>query len=317
METEAARLFQRLRGEVSKVIVGLDEAVESLAVAFLSDGHVLIEGVPGLAKTLLAKTFAKALGLSFKRIQFTADILPSDIIGSVVLNRKTNDFEFRKGPIFANIVLVDEINRAPPRSQSALLEAMQERQVTVEGVVYKLPSPFMVIATQNPIELEGTYALPEAELDRFMMRINIEFPSKEQEVAILRMKDKQAEEEAVERIADLETIVRVKDEVRNVFVHGDILDYIVRIARRTREDSRVMLGVSPRAEIFLLHAAKAKAALEGRNYVIPDDVKSMVYRVFNHRIILKPEYQNVTLSSDNGVLRDIFRECVFSVRVPR
>lgn len=317
MNTLAAYIFQHLKGEIAKLIVGLDSAIESLVVSLLSDGHVLIEGSPGLAKTLLAKTFANALGLSFKRIQFTSDILPSDIIGTVVLNRKTGDFEFKPGPIFANIVLVDEINRAPPRSQSALLEAMQERQVTVEGKMYRLPDPFMVIATQNPVELEGTYSLPEAELDRFMIRVNINFPSKEEEVEILSKKDKTGDSLPVESIDDVQLINKVKEEVKNVYVSREIIEYIVNISRRTREDYRVMLGVSPRAELSLLHAAKAKAALEGRNYVIPDDVKNMVTRVFNHRIILKPEYQGLVLDSSYKTLEALLRDCISSIEVPR
>lgn len=318
MSKEVQRFYQKLKAEISKVIVGLDEAIESLAIAFLSNGHVLLEGVPGLAKTFLAKTFASSLGLSFKRIQFTSDMLPSDIIGSVVLNRKTNEFEFRKGPIFANVVLADEINRAPPRSQSALLEAMQERQVTVDGVIHKLPDPFMVIATQNPIELEGTYPLPEAELDRFAMRANVDYPSNEQEIEMLKIKNRIGDEAIlVNRIVEPDELRVIKEEVKDVFVHDDILDYIVRLSRRTREDRRVLLGVSPRGEIFLLYASKARAALNGRDYVIPDDIKAVLYRVFNHRIVLRPEYQDVMRSSERKALEEVLRDCLSSVEVPR
>jgi len=310
-------LAAEVRREIHKAIVDMDEAIDALLIALLTGGHVLIEGVPGLAKTYLAKAFAQTLGLQFKRIQFTSDILPSDVVGSVVYNRKTNEFEFRKGPIFANIVLVDEINRGPPRSQSALLEAMQERQVTVEGITHALPDPFMVIATQNPIELEGTYPLPEAELDRFMMRVNLTFLDSMQEIEMLKKKDKVGDMLPVEERAGVSEIKEATREVSSVFIHPDIIDYVVRIVRATRSDHRVMLGASPRAEIALLYGTKALTAMVGRTYVTPDDVKRVAYVVLNHRLILKPELQALGRTPNYAALRDTIGDALGSTEVPR
>ena len=313
----AAMLASAIRKELHKAIVGMDEAIDALIIALLTNGHILIEGVPGLAKTYLAKAFAKTLGLEFKRIQFTSDILPSDILGSMVYNRRTGEFEFRPGPIFANIVLVDEINRAPPRSQSALLEAMQERQVTIEGNRYPLPEPFIVVATQNPIELEGTFPLPEAEMDRFMMRINLTFLDEAAEIEILKKKNILRDEIPVEAISDTESIKNAVEEVHSVYVHKDIIEYIVSIVRATRSNHKVLLGASPRAEIALLQAAKAYAAMSGRRYVVPDHVKHVAHMVLNHRIILKPEYQSLSRTPDYSTITEIIRESLESVEVPR
>ena len=317
MSSISSRLYKELCEEVGKAVVGLENALEALVIALLTNGHILIEGVPGLAKTLLAKSFAKSLGLSFKRIQFTPDLLPADIIGSMVFNRRTGEFEFREGPIFANVVLVDEINRAPPRSQSALLEAMQERQVTVEGRVYQLPDPFMVIATQNPVELEGTYPLPEAELDRFMIRINLEFLDSEKEAEILVRKNKMGENIPVTPLASPDIIHKAREEVQNIHVEKEVIDYIIQLARRTREDNRVLLGASPRAEVALLYASKAKAAISGRSYVIPDDVREIFFLVLNHRIILKPEYHNYSPLPNYSIVEKVLEDCIALTRVPR
>ncbi|MCX8201153.1 MAG: AAA family ATPase [Candidatus Caldarchaeum sp.] len=305
-----------VKAEVGKIVVGMEEALESLVVSLLTGGHVIMEGVPGLAKTLLAKSFAKSLGLSFKRIQFTVDILPSDIIGGLVFNRKTGELEFRPGPLFANVVLIDEINRAPPRSQSALLEAMQERQVTVEGVTYRLPEPFLVIATQNPVELEGTFPLPEAEIDRFMMRVLVSYPSREEEMQILRMRNVSGEEIDVNVVVDRELLTAASEEVRKVTVVPQIIQYIVDIVSRSRSDERLVIGASPRAEIALLYAAKALAALDNRTYVIPDDVKKACFRVLNHRLVPKPEYVEISKRIDYGFISTAVKEYYESVEVP-
>ncbi|MEM0441055.1 MAG: MoxR family ATPase [Candidatus Caldarchaeum sp.] len=306
----------KVKAEVGKAIVGMNEAIESLIIALLTGGHVIMEGVPGLAKTLLAKSFALSLGLSFKRLQFTVDILPSDIIGGLVFNRKTGELEFRPGPIFANVVLIDEINRAPPRSQSALLEAMQERQVTVEGVTYKLPNPFLVIATQNPVELEGTFPLPEAEIDRFMMRVLVSYPSREDEEKILQMRNVMGEEVNIDAVTDQQALAVATEEVHAVKVVPEIIQFIVDIVGRTRSDEKLVIGASPRAEIALLYASKALAALNNRSYVIPDDVKKACFRVLNHRLVPKPEYIEISKRIDYGFVSKAISEYLASVEVP-
>jgi len=280
-------LAGRVRLEIHKSIVGMSVAIDALLISLLVQGHVLIEGVPGLAKTYLAKAFASTLNLTFKRIQFTNDLLPTDIIGGMVFDRRSGDFYFRPGPIFANIVLADEINRGAPRTQSALLEAMQEFQVTIEGRTYHLPRPFMVIATQNPIELEGTYPLPEAQLDRFLVRVIVNYPSREEEVEILRLKNEVGDSLNVSQVAGIEQVIRAMEAVRVVRVGEDILEYIVDIVRSTRSLPGIVMGASTRAESALLYAAKAYAAINGRGYVIPDDVKYVAPLTLNHRVLLR------------------------------
>ncbi|MDT7915034.1 MAG: MoxR family ATPase [Candidatus Caldarchaeales archaeon] len=280
-------LASGVRREIHRTIVGLDSAIDALLIALLVQGHVLIEGVPGLAKTYLAKSFASTVSLSFKRIQFTNDLLPSDIVGGVIYDRRTGEFSFRPGPIFANIVLADEINRGAPRTQSALLEAMQEFQVTVEGKTYQLPRPFMVVATQNPIELEGTYPLPEAELDRFLIRVIVNYPSREEELEILRLKDRIGEELDANAVANGEMVLGAIEAAKNVRVDGDVMEYMVDVARETRQLPEVVMGASTRAAVALLYAVKAWAALQGRDYAIPDDVKYVAPMVLNHRIIIR------------------------------
>ncbi len=315
-KTVSAVIAARVNEEIKKVIVGMYEAIESLLIALLTGGHIIMEGVPGLAKTLLAKSFAMSLGLTFKRIQFTSDILPSDIIGGLVFNRKSGELEFRPGPIFANVVLIDEINRAPPRSQSALLEAMQERQVTVEGVTYKLPEPFLVIATQNPIELEGTFPLPEAELDRFMMRVIIPYPTPEEERQILAMKNILGDEIPVSAVVDYESVKLAIEETRKVTVVPDVIKYIVEVVSLSRKDKRLVIGASPRAEIALLYASKALASINGRVYVIPDDVKKVFFRVVNHRLQPRLEYSGLSKTPDYGFIRNLVDEYLGMVEVP-
>ena len=308
-------LAAKLTEAVHQIIAGMDDAIHALLVALLSEGHVLIEGPPGIAKTYLARAFSSALGLEFKRIQFTADILPSDIIGSQIYNRATGKFEFRKGPIFSNIVLADEINRASPRSQSALLEAMQERQVTVEGVKYPLPRPFLIIATQNPIEFEGTYYLPEAEVDRFLIRIAMGYPGRETELEMLSKKLIHGEKVDVNPIASPQDILKAIEITSKVRVDRSIIEYIVKLAEATRNHERIALGVSPRGEVALLYASRAEAAINGKDYVIPDHVKSVLKLVFNHRIILKGGSMN-PLESIDEVMK-ILDEILEEVPAPR
>ncbi|MEM1658634.1 MAG: MoxR family ATPase [Candidatus Jordarchaeales archaeon] len=275
--------------EFKKVIVGKLDIFENLLIALLCNGHVLLEGVPGVAKTFIAKTFAKTLGISFKRIQFTPDLLPSDIIGTYVFNQKSGEFEFRPGPIFANVVLADEINRAPPKTQSALLEAMQERQVTVEGVTHPLPTPFIVIATQNPVETsEGVYPLPEAQLDRFLFKLTVGYPSEDEEVEILRRRINVSIND-VNPVASPSLIIKMQQLVKKVYVAPEIMDYIRELVVRTRRHPQILLGGSPRASIVLMEGSMARAALNGRDYVIPDDVKAIAKQTFVHRLILRPE----------------------------
>ncbi|MEB3861852.1 MAG: MoxR family ATPase [Desulfurococcales archaeon] len=283
---EARELTGRILAEVGKVIVGKEAEVRLILASLLAEGHVLLEGVPGVAKTTLAKAIASALGLRFSRIQFTPDLLPSDVLGTFVLNQRTGEFEFRPGPIFANIVLADEINRAGPRTQSAFLEAMQERQVTLEGRVFKLERPFMVIATMNPVEMEGVYPLPEAQVDRFLVKIDLGYPGWEEEVEILRRSD-YIEDWPVEPVAGREQVLWMIEASKKVRVHDSIIRYIVDLVRATREHPRVRLGASPRAAIGILRLSRAMALLEGRGYVIPDDVKRVVKPALRHRILLR------------------------------
>ena len=285
-----SRICEKVLGEVGRVIVGKRDVLEKLLLAILSRGHVLIEDYPGLAKTLMAKTLAGALGLEFKRVQFTPDLLPADITGTYVYNQRTGEFELRRGPIFTNILLADEINRAPPKTQSALLEAMQERQVTLEGRTHKLKEPFIVIATQNPIEYEGVYPLPEAQLDRFMMKLGVGYPTEEEEAEILKRRiDRKSDDFYVDRVVDGDTVLEMQRAIEEVYVDESIISYIVSIVRATRTHPRVEVGASPRGALALLKLARARAALRGRDYVIPDDVKYIALEALSHRVILKSE----------------------------
>ncbi len=289
---EPTEIYSTVAKEVSKVVVGKTQIVRLIMVALLAEGHILLEGVPGIAKTLIARAFSKSLGLKFRRIQFTPDMLPSDITGTFIFNPKDREFEFKRGPVFSNIVLVDEINRATPKTQSALLEAMQERQVTIEGITERLEEPFIVLATQNPLELEGTYPLPEAQLDRFMFRLIVEASSHEEEVEILAKTLTSIDISAVDQAVGIKEILDSRNIVKDrVQVSEDILDYIVSIIESTRRDrTRLLLGGSPRASVQLLQASRSLAAIKGRNYVIPDDVKDLAFHVLNHRLILNPEF---------------------------
>ncbi|NIS81142.1 MAG: AAA domain-containing protein [Anaerolineales bacterium] len=280
---------KRLRDNIQKVIVGKDEAIDLTLVAVLCEGHVLLEDVPGIGKTTLARALAASLGCIFRRIQFTPDLLPTDVTGLSWFNQKKQEFEFRPGPIISQVVLADEINRATPRTQSALLEAMQERQVTVDGVTRPLPRPFLVLATQNPVELEGTFPLPEAQIDRFLLRVAIGYPSDEEENAILerfRASDPLLELEAV---TTPDEILDMQEERREVRVEDSLRDYVVRVARATRDHSEIDLGASPRATLFLYQSAQAWAAIRGRDYVLPDDVKHLAPSVLTHRLMISPQ----------------------------
>jgi len=301
----AYSVSKRIMDNVSKVIVGKRDIIELILASLYAGGHVLLEGVPGVAKTLIAKTIARSMNLTFSRIQATPDLLPSDIIGTMVFDPKINDFKPRKGPIFANIVLFDEINRASPRTQSALLEAMQEKQVTIEGVTYKLPEPFMVIATMNPIEMEGTFPLPEAQLDRFLFKIIVDYPSRNETLEILK-RIHFIEEFNIEPVVNIDDIIKIKSMIPHVTVSDEILNYIVSIVEESRRHPLVKLGGSPRAAISMLLASKALALINGRSYVIPDDVKKVVKPVLRHRLILKPEAEFENIKPDN-VIDEILR----------
>ncbi|SHJ16475.1 AAA family ATPase [Lutispora thermophila] len=272
---------------VSKVIVGKEDVIELIIVSFICGGHVLLEDVPGLGKTVLVKAFAKTIGSDFKRIQFTPDLLPSDLTGINFYNQKIQDFEFKPGPLFSNLILADEINRATPRTQSSLLEAMEEKQITVDGVTRKLQEPFMVLATQNPVESFGTFPLPEAQLDRFFMRITMGYPKRDEEIDIILMNSSGNSLEQLKSTITSEEIQYVRDNYRNVKVSKDVLGYIMDIIEATRKDERVQLGVSPRGAIALFKACQAYAAIQGRDYIIPEDVKKMAPYVLNHRMIIK------------------------------
>jgi MoxR-like ATPase len=291
---------------VSKVIIGKENTIELLTIAFVCNGHVLLEDIPGVGKTTLVKAFAKTINKEFKRIQFTPDLLPSDLTGINFYNQKTNDFQFRKGPLFTNIVLADEINRATPRTQSSLLEAMEESQITVDGETRKLEEPFMVLATQNPIESYGTFPLPEAQVDRFFMRIEMGYPKPEEEIEIVRKNINSNSIATIESIIDDEEIEYIKSNYNEVFVNDEISDYIMNIVNATRNDSKLQLGVSPRGTIALYKASKVNAAFSGRDYVIPEDVKKMAPYVLNHSVIHRGINKNQNIYAYiNTMLNDI------------
>ena len=299
------RKGNEILNEVGKAIVGKREVLKLILATILADGHILIEDLPGLAKTLMAKSFASALGVKFKRVQFTPDLLPSDILGVSVFNQKTLEFEFKKGPVFTNILLADEVNRAPPKTQSALLEAMQERQVTIEGKTYQLEKPFVVIATQNPIEQEGTYPLPEAQLDRFLVRLRVGYPTKGEELEILKRRiERKKEEVEINQITSAGEVVEMQRAIEDVYVSDAVLEYITEIVRATRENKKeIEVGASPRGSLALLKLSRAYAALEGRDYVIPDDVKKVAVPALSHRLILKRELWYTRVSQENVMER--------------
>lgn len=304
-----------IRAELGKVLVGQEETVNLLLAGLFSGGHALIEGVPGIAKTLTVKLLAGALNLSFKRIQFTPDMMPSDVTGNVIYHAGTGAFEFRKGPVFSNIVLIDEINRSPAKTQAALFEVMEEKQVTADGVTYPLPEPFMVLATQNPVEQEGTYRLPEAQLDRFLFRIRMGYPSAEEEMEILRRFGNMTgagNPDASVPVLDSEDIRNCILETSEVLIRDELLAYISSIAALTRNTPDLYLGMSPRASLALVRTSKATAAIAGRNYVTPEDIRQVLIPVLNHRLILSPERE-----MEGFTIEDILNRIVSEVEVPR
>lgn len=307
-----SQISNGLMNEVSKVIIGKQENLRRVTVGILSNGNMLIEDFPGLAKTLMANTFSSALGCKFKRVQFTPDLLPADIIGTYMYDQKTGEFRPRFGPLFTNILLADEINRAPPKTQAALLEAMEEKQVTIEGITHKLPAPFVTMATQNPIEQEGTYPLPEAQMDRFLMKMSMGYPTMDEEKAILqRRKLRGKDNYDVEQIVEPRKVVAMQKALETVHIDPGILGYIVQVVQRTRADPRIEAGASPRASQGLFKASRASAAIDGRDYVIPDDVKGVALDVVSHRIVLKPE------SRIRGVTgRRVVNKILSEVQVP-
>ncbi len=278
----------RIIDNVATVIVGKRDAIELVVVALLADGHILIEDVPGVGKTTLAKAISRSVGLSFKRVQFTPDLLPSDVTGVTIFNQKTREFEFREGPVMAQIVLADEVNRATPKTQSALLEAMEERQITVDGTTYVLPEPFLVLATQNPIEYEGTFPLPEAQLDRFLMRVNLGYPERADELQVLAAQQRERPIDDIQQVVTLEEVFAAQEAVKDVYVDPLVSNYIVDISRATREHNDVYLGASPRGSLGLFRSGQAMAAVAGRDYVVPDDVKRLAEAVLSHRVIVSP-----------------------------
>jgi len=299
--------------EVERAVVGKRSSLELVLMGFLADGHVLLEDYPGLAKTLAARSFAQTLSMRFSRIQFTPDLMPSDVTGSSIWNQREGDFEFRPGPIFTNLLLGDEINRAPPKTQAALLEAMQERQVTIEGQTHRLGPPFLVIATQNPIEYEGTYPLPEAQLDRFLLRTAFGYPAHEDEVEVLRRRiERQEDEVALEPVVDRETLLEMQQSIEQVHVAESIRNYCVDVVAATRSSPSAAVGASPRGSLALLKLARTKAALSARDYVLPDDVKAVAVPALAHRLVLRPELWVQKVSAE-----DVVRDVLESVPTPR
>ena len=288
--------------ECNRIIVGKEQILNDVLIAMLANGHVILEGVPGLAKTYMARTYAAILGCDFKRIQLTVDTLPADLLGSNVFNQRTGEFWFRKGPVFSNLVLADEINRCPPKSQSALLEVMEERQVSIEGVTRKLPRPFLIIATQNPVEQEGTYPLPEAQLDRFMFRLILDYPTEDEEAEVIRRKHL-GEATDLNILADPATLIRMQNTCQTVFLEEDVINYIRDIVIRTRNDPQILLGGSPRASLVLMNASKTRAAMMGRDYVVPEDVRKLSVETLNHRLMLKPEAELEGLTVERVVTK--------------
>jgi len=305
-----SELSAKVMSEIAQVVVGKKEIVENIWVALLSEGHVLLEGVPGIAKTLIAKSFAGTLGCQFKRIQFTPDLLPADILGSYVYNPVDGRFTIRRGPIFTNLLLADEVNRAPPKTQSALLECMQEMQVTIEGNTFPLEAPFQVLATQNPIELEGTYPLPEAQIDRFLFKLELGYPTEDEELEMMTAREGLSEP-VVKNATGPRSIMQAREAAAQVHIGKEVKEYIKDLVFVTRRDSRLMLGASPRVSLALMKASKTRAAVRGRDYATPDDVKALLHPVLCHRLILKPEAELEGLTAGK-----VIEEVAQQVKVP-
>ncbi len=306
---------QKIREELGKVIIGQHEMIDLLIISILADGHSLIEGVPGVAKTVTAKLLAKTMNVDFSRIQFTPDLMPSDILGTSIFNVKTSEFEFKKGPIFSNIILIDEINRAPAKTQAALFEVMAERQITIDGIQNKMQSPLLVFATQNPIEQEGTYALPEAQLDRFLFKINVGYPSVEEEVTILEGHHQRktiVPTEMIQPVINAKQIIEYQEIVKSIIIENNLLKYIASIVHNTRNNGNLYLGASPRASIAIMNASKAMAAINGRDFVTPDDIKKVAAPVLRHRVILTPEREMEGLTAKKVVM-----QIIETIEIPR
>lgn len=313
---ELETVVKKIKAEIGQIVIGQQATIEYILAALLADGHILLEGVPGVAKTLMAKVIAKTIDVDFGRIQFTPDLMPSDVLGTSLYNSKNTEFEFKKGPVFANILLVDEVNRAPAKTQSALFEVMEERQVTVDGVTYPMAEPFLILATQNPVEHEGTYRLPEAQLDRFLFKLNIAYPSATEETEILKGHNERRRlgdaVNAVVAVISSEQLSALRNVILQVHVEEKLLEYIVKIVGATRAHPSLFLGASPRASVALLNSCKALAALRGRDFITPDDVQELAYPVLRHRIILTPEREMEGATPD-----DVIRLILEKAEVPR
>jgi MoxR-like ATPase len=313
--SELSEAVNAVRQQLKKIIVGQDEMVKLIIAALLADGHVLIEGVPGVAKTLTAKLVARSLSVQFSRIQFTPDLMPSDVLGTPVFNPRDATFEFKKGPLFSNIVLIDEINRAPAKTQAALFEVMEEKQITVDGKTYIMQAPFMVLATQNPIEQEGTYRLPEAQLDRFLFKIVVPYPSEAEEFEILNQFHHMGSTDVVSVINSVlqaDQIIRIRKQVKALVIEEKLLQFIARLVHQTRNHKSIYLGASPRASIAVMNASKAMAAISGRDFVTPEDILEVVPAVLRHRIILSPDKEMEGITEDN-----VLKQIIHSMDIPR
>lgn len=314
--TELKTAVDAIRAEIGKVIVGQQQTIDLLLTALLADGHVLIEGVPGVAKTLIAKLLAKTISVDFSRIQFTPDLMPSDVLGTSIFNPKTTDFEYRRGPIFSNIVLIDEINRAPAKTQAALFEVMEERQATNDGITYLLDEPFLVLATQNPVEQEGTYRLPEAQLDRFLFKVVVGYPNVLEEVNILKghheRRNLSDAVEAVQPALTADQLQALRSQVHRVHIEDKLLEYIAQLVQNTRTNKSLFLGASPRASVALLNSSKALATLRGRDFVTPEDIQELAAPVLRHRVLLTPERE-----MEGGTADEVIGQVVQKIEVPR
>lgn len=313
--SDVSQAIHDIRQQIEKVIVGQRLMVDLLMIGLLCDGHILIEGVPGVAKTLTAKLLAKIVDVKFSRIQFTPDLMPSDVIGTTVFNPRQGDFQFKQGPVFSNIVLIDEINRAPAKTQSALFEVMEEKQVTIDGVTHPLDFPFVVLATQNPIEQEGTYRLPEAQLDRFLFKINVSYPTLEEEIMILTAQHTQSQNaliDQVDKVLSAEQIATFRQTILGIMIEPNLIEFIARIVNETRTNQSLYLGASPRASLAIMRASKANAGLKGRDFVTPDDIIEMTAPVMRHRIILTPEKEMEGLTPD-----ELIESIISKIDVPR
>ncbi len=312
---ELLEAINQIKSQLQKIIIGQTEFIDLLIMALLADGHVLIEGVPGVAKTITAKLLAKSVNSKFSRIQFTPDLMPSDILGTSIFNVKTSEFEFKKGPIFSNLILIDEVNRAPAKTQSALFEVMDERQITIDGYQFKMSPPFMILATQNPIEQEGTYALPEAQLDRFLFKINVSYPVKEDEIGILQaqiLRKNVLPETQIEPVLNEAKLIQYRQLIYDILIDEKLITYIADLVCTTRTHPQLYLGGSPRASLAILQASKACAAMNGRDFVTPEDIQKVIYPVLRHRMMLTPEYEMEGLTTDH-----VIKSIVSTIKVPR